>query len=114
MRNIVRLAFVAGLAAVVSMVGVGTAPPAHADPPFFGSLGGLRLNAPVTAIARTQSSNGYYLFAEDGGVFGVRRRRVPRIARWRTPQRSRGRRRALDLRQRVLHGGRRRRCVLLR
>ena len=69
MRNIVRLAFVAGLAAAVSMVGVGTAPPAHADPPFFGSLGGLRLNAPVTAIARTQSSNGYYLFAEDGGVF---------------------------------------------
>ena len=69
MRNIVRLAFVAGLAAAVSIVGVGTAPPAHADPPFFGSLGGLRLNAPVTAIARTQSSNGYYLFAEDGGVF---------------------------------------------
>jgi glucose/arabinose dehydrogenase len=69
MRNIVRIAFVAGLAAALGMVGVGTAPPAHADPPFFGSLGGLRLNAPVTAIARTQSSNGYYLFAEDGGVF---------------------------------------------
>ena len=51
MRSIVRLAFVAGLAAAVGIVGVGTAPPAHADPPFFGSLGGLQLNVPVTAIA---------------------------------------------------------------
>jgi hypothetical protein len=39
------------------------------DAPFYGSLGGTRLNAPVVAIAVTPSGNGYWLLARDGGVF---------------------------------------------
>ena len=37
--------------------------------PFFGSLGGVRLNAPIVGIAATPTGNGYWLVAADGGVF---------------------------------------------
>jgi glucose/arabinose dehydrogenase len=37
---------------------------------FFGSTGGIRLNAPVVGMARTPSGDGYWLVATDGGVFG--------------------------------------------
>jgi glucose/arabinose dehydrogenase len=62
---------VGSLAAALFMGALpGLAPaPAHAAADFHGSLGGLRLNAAVVAIARTPSSNGYHVFAEDGGVF---------------------------------------------
>ena len=36
---------------------------------FFGSLGGITLNAPISAFLPTPSGNGYWLFGEDGGVF---------------------------------------------
>jgi hypothetical protein len=36
---------------------------------FFGSAGGLALQAPVVGIADTASGNGYWLVASDGGVF---------------------------------------------
>jgi hypothetical protein len=36
---------------------------------FFGSAGGLALQAPVVGIADTPSGNGYWLVASDGGVF---------------------------------------------
>lgn len=36
---------------------------------FHGSLGGVKLNAPIVGMAPTPSGNGYYLVAEDGGVF---------------------------------------------
>ncbi len=37
--------------------------------PFLGSLGGLRLNQPVIAVAGERSGRGYWLGALDGGVF---------------------------------------------
>jgi hypothetical protein len=36
---------------------------------FFGSLGGTRLNEPVTDIQATPDGQGYWLVAADGGVF---------------------------------------------
>ena len=38
--------------------------------PFYGSLGGTRLNAPIVGMATVPSGDGYYLVASDGGVFG--------------------------------------------
>jgi hypothetical protein len=37
--------------------------------PFFGSLGGVRLNAPVVGIDAAGNGSGYWLVAADGGVF---------------------------------------------
>jgi hypothetical protein len=37
--------------------------------PFFGSMGGKRLNRPVVTMAATPSGRGYWLVASDGGVF---------------------------------------------
>ncbi len=37
--------------------------------PFFGSMGGQALNAPVVGIASTPDHGGYWLVASDGGVF---------------------------------------------
>ncbi len=38
--------------------------------PFFGSMGGKTLNAPVVGIAAAPDCQGYWLVAQDGGVFG--------------------------------------------
>src|SRR4051812_44844580 len=37
--------------------------------PFFGSMGGRRLNRPIVGMAATPSGRGYWLIAADGGVF---------------------------------------------
>ena len=37
--------------------------------PFFGSMGGIPLNAPVVGIAATPDHGGYWLAAADGGVY---------------------------------------------
>jgi hypothetical protein len=37
--------------------------------PFYGSMGAVRLNAPVVAMASDRSTGGYWLIAADGGVF---------------------------------------------
>ena len=37
--------------------------------PFYGSLGGHTLNAPIVGMARTPDGGGYWLAATDGGVF---------------------------------------------
>lgn len=42
---------------------------AYAGAPFFGSMGGKALSAPVVGIAPTPSGRGYWLVAADGGVF---------------------------------------------
>jgi len=39
------------------------------DAPFFGSLGGLKLEAPVIDACWTPTKRGYWMLAEDGGVF---------------------------------------------
>ena len=36
---------------------------------FHGSTGGIRLNRPIVGIAATPTGNGYWLVADDGGVF---------------------------------------------
>jgi hypothetical protein len=37
--------------------------------PFYGSMGGKALNAPIVGIAATPDGGGYWLVASDGGVF---------------------------------------------
>jgi hypothetical protein len=37
--------------------------------PFFGSMGGHRLNRPIVTMAATPTGKGYWLVASDGGVF---------------------------------------------
>jgi hypothetical protein len=39
------------------------------DAPFFGSMGGQRLNAPVVGIATDPMTGGYWEVAADGGIF---------------------------------------------
>jgi len=39
------------------------------DAPFFGSMGGRPLNAPVAGMAATPSGGGYWEVAADGGIF---------------------------------------------
>ncbi len=39
------------------------------DAQFYGSTGGMRLNAPVIGLAPTARGDGYWLAATDGGVF---------------------------------------------
>jgi hypothetical protein len=39
------------------------------DAAFHGSLGAVRLNAPIVGMARTPSGRGYWLVGSDGGVF---------------------------------------------
>ena len=37
---------------------------------FYGSTGGLKLNAPMVGMAATPDAQGYWLVASDGGIFG--------------------------------------------
>jgi hypothetical protein len=37
--------------------------------PFFGSMGGKALNAPIVGMASTNDHGGYWLVASDGGIF---------------------------------------------
>jgi hypothetical protein len=37
--------------------------------PFEGSTGGVRLNAPISAMAATSSGAGYWLVGSDNGIF---------------------------------------------
>jgi hypothetical protein len=37
--------------------------------PFYGSMGGTRLNRPVVGMAATATGQGYWLVASDGGIF---------------------------------------------
>jgi uncharacterized protein YkwD len=39
------------------------------DAPFFGSMGGVRLNLPIVGMAATSTGRGYWLVASDGGIF---------------------------------------------
>jgi hypothetical protein len=41
---------------------------AFGDAAFFGSAGGLALNAPVTGLTPTPDGGGYWMVAADGGV----------------------------------------------
>ncbi len=42
---------------------------AFGDAPFFGSMGGTRLNRPMVGMAASSTGNGYWMFAADGGIF---------------------------------------------
>jgi hypothetical protein len=37
--------------------------------PFYGSMGGVHLAAPIVAMASTPSGDGYWLLGADSGVF---------------------------------------------
>jgi hypothetical protein len=37
--------------------------------PFYGSMGGTRLDQPIVAMAATPDAGGYWLVASDGGIF---------------------------------------------
>ena len=39
------------------------------DAGYFGSLGGTKLNKPITGILPTPSGEGYWMVASDGGIF---------------------------------------------
>ena len=41
----------------------------NGNPPFYGSLGALKLNAPIVDADVTPTGKGYMMLAEDGGVF---------------------------------------------
>jgi hypothetical protein len=41
----------------------------YGDASFYGSMGGMHLNAPVVGLAATPDGEGYWLAAKDGGVF---------------------------------------------
>ncbi len=49
--------------------------------PFWGSLGGLALNAPITGMAATDAGLGYWMVGGDGGRLRLRRCAVPRVRR---------------------------------
>ncbi len=52
-----------------SMAGADGAVFTFGGSPFFGSMGGTKLNKPVVAMARTPDGQGYWLVASDGGIF---------------------------------------------
>jgi glucose/arabinose dehydrogenase len=62
LRSILSIALVASATLVPAV-------DAAAAPRFHGSLGGRPLNGPVRTIVATASGKGYYIFAQDGGVF---------------------------------------------
>ena len=42
---------------------------AFGDAPYYGSMGGRRLNQPIVSLAHTADSGGYWMVAADGGIF---------------------------------------------
>jgi hypothetical protein len=36
---------------------------------YFGSMGGVPLNAPIVSIERTPDAQGYWMLGRDGGIF---------------------------------------------
>ena len=89
---------------------------AFGDAPFYGSMGGQRLNAPIVGMAATPDGHGYWLVAADGGVFNFGDAPSPapweddcsmhRLSAWRRRRwgllAGRVRRRSLRLRRRRL------------
>ena len=87
---------------------------AFGDAVFYGSTGGMHLNAPIVGMAPTPDGAGYWLVASDGGIFSLRRRRLLRLDR-RHPPRQADRRHGVDPRRsRVLARGLGRRHLRLR
>ena len=85
-----------------------------AGAPFEGSLGNVRLNAPVVSMAATRSGRGYWITATDGGVFSFGDARLPRLHR-RDASQPAGRRHQRDpIGSRLLARRVRRRHLLLR
>ncbi len=57
----------------------------YGDAAFYGSAGGMTLNAPVVGMAATGDDGGYWLVASDGGIFTYGDARVPRLHREHDP-----------------------------
>jgi len=60
-----RYSYLSGYRLVASDGGVFS----YGNAPFYGSTGGMHLNAPVVGMASTPDGAGYWLVASDGGVF---------------------------------------------
>ena len=58
---------------------------AFGDAGFYGSTGGITLNRPIVGMAATPDGGGYWLVASDGGHLRLRRRRLLRVDRQRSP-----------------------------
>ena len=55
--------------------------------PFFGSMGGQHLNAPMVGMAATPGGGGYWEVGSDGGVFSFGNATLPRLDGQPAPQR---------------------------
>ncbi|MCU1456024.1 MAG: Esterase [Actinomycetia bacterium] len=66
-RSLCRVALSLCVVAALLVAAVPTAGASGA--PFFGSMGGTRLNAPIVGFASTPGGTGYWLVASDGGIF---------------------------------------------
>ena len=84
------------------------------DAGFYGSTGGIPLNAPVVGMADTPSTNGYWLVASDGGIFDYGDAALLRLHGRAAPQQAHRRHGRHARRARLLAGGLRRRHLQLR
>ena len=58
------------------------------DAGFYGSTGGMPLNAPIVGMASTPDGLGYWLVASDGGIFAYGDAGFLRFSGRQAPQRS--------------------------
>ena len=86
----------------------------YGDACFFGSTGGMTLNAPIVGIASTPDGNGYWLVAADGGVFSYGDASYYGSMGGHAPQQAHRGRGLHPRRRGLLAGGLRRRGVQLR
>ena len=68
-KQVVAVATALGLSKAVWLAGADGAVYALRTAPFYGSMGGRPLSAPIVGMAVKDDASGYWLVASDGGVF---------------------------------------------